>query len=306
MCWSHPLAFLPALPHHSVAFLMKPPGLPVFTLESFPQNRPHRSWYLERLERHVANFPGISQPHSHNFYLLLYVTQGHGTHTIDLVTYDLQPGSLFFMTPGQVHHWELSEDAQGYVVFFEADFYLFRYPGPRLYDYPFFSSAYSPVLHLGLSDQAIRPLIERMWVEDTTPAPQQDEVVRSYLHICLELAARQYPAPVATPEEPRHAQQLLREFGLLLNEHFRTQRSVQHYADMLHISPNHLNALCRRQLGKTASTLIQERVLVEAHRLLRHTDATVGQVADALGFEDASYFSRYFRKHTGHSPGKSM
>jgi AraC family transcriptional activator of pobA len=207
------------------------------------------------------------------------------------------------MTPGQVHHWELSTDAQGYVVFFEADFYLFRYPGPRLYDYPFFTSTYPPLLQLGLSDEAIRPLIERMWSEDTMPAPQQDEVVRSYLHICLELAARHYNAQVATPDEPRHAQQILREFGQLLNQHFRTQRSVQHYADLLHISPNHLNALCRRQLGKTASTLIQERVLVEAQRLLRHTDATVGQVADTLGFEDASYFGRYFRKHTGQTPG---
>ena len=96
----------------------------------------------------------------------------------------------------------------------------------------------------------------------------------------------------------------MREFGLLLNQHFRTHRSVQHYADLLHVSPNHLNALCRRQLGKTASALIQERVLVEARRLLRHTDATIGQVADALGFEDASYFGRYFRKHTGQTPGE--
>lgn len=253
----------------------------------------------------MANFPGISQPHAHDFYLLLYVTQGHGTHTIDLVPYVLQPGSLFFMVPGQVHHWQLSDDAQGYVVFFEADFYLFRYPGPRLYEYPFFTSTYSPVLELGANDDAIRPLIERMWAEDTTPAPQQDEVFRSYLHICLELAARHYTAPaIPAPDEPRHAQQLLREFGLLLNQHFRTQRAVQHYADLLHVSPNHLNALCRRQLGKTASALVQERVLVEARRLLRHTDATIGQVADALGFEDASYFGRYFRKHTGQTPGE--
>ncbi|GAB2767666.1 AraC-like DNA-binding protein [Hymenobacter luteus] len=282
---------------------MQPPHLPVLTLDSFPQQRP-RPWYLEQLARHVANFPGTSRPHAHDFYLLLYVTQGQGTHTIDLVTYDLQPGSLFFMTPGQVHHWQLSEGAQGYVVLFEADFYLARYPGGRLYEYPFFNHFHAPVLQLGSSEAELLPLFERMWQEHTTPAPQQDEVFRSYLHICLELAARHYPTPVPQPAggEPRHAQQLLREFGALLNQRFRTQREVQHYADLLHVSPNHLNALCRRHLGKTASALVQERVLMEARRLLRHTSATVAQVADTLGFDDASYFGRYFRKHTGQTP----
>ncbi|UPL48024.1 AraC family transcriptional regulator [Hymenobacter sublimis] len=283
---------------------MNPPGLPVLTLNSFPQGQP-RPWYLEQLARHVANFPGVSQPHAHDFYLLLYVTGGHGTHTIDLVRYELRPGSLFFMTPGQVHHWQLSEGAQGYVVLFEADFYLFRYPGARLFDYPFFQHSHPPVLQLGPTETELLPLFERMWQEHLAPAPQQDEVFRSYLHICLELAARHYPTSPDQPAaagEPRHAQQLLREFGALINQYFRTQREVQLYADLLHVSPNHLNALCRRHLGKTASALIQERLLIEARRLLRHTPATVAQVADSLGFDDASYFSRYFRKHAGHSP----
>ncbi|WBO83016.1 helix-turn-helix transcriptional regulator [Hymenobacter yonginensis] len=280
-------------------------SLPVLTLQSFPQGPGRRPWYLERLERHVANFPGVSQAHAHDFYLLLYVTQGQGTHTIDLVSYPLAPGSVFFMTPGQVHHWQLSDDAQGYVVLFEADFYLFRYPGERLFEYPFFDHRHAPALQLPAPETELLPLLQRMWQEAADPAPHQDEVVRSYLHLCLELAARHYPPD--TPEnppadEPRHAQQLLRQFGSLLNQHFRQQREVQHYADLLHVSPNHLNALCRRHLGKTASALVQERVLLEARRLLHHTPATVAQVADALGFEDASYFGRYFRRHTGRTP----
>ncbi|MBX0292945.1 AraC family transcriptional regulator [Hymenobacter sp. HSC-4F20] len=282
---------------------MHPPSLPVLTLDSFPQSRP-RPWYLERLAQHVANFPGVSQPHAHDFYLLLYVTHGRGTHTIDLVSYELHPGSLFFMTPGQVHHWQLSSDAQGYVVLFEAAFYLFRYPGARLFEYPFFQHAHRPVLQLPPDETELGPLFARMWGEHQAPAPQQDEVFRSYLHICLELAARLYPPAPPKPAagEAPHAQQLLREFGSLINQHFRSQRTVQLYADLLHVSPNHLNALCRRHLGKTASTLIQERVLIEARRLLRHTSATIAQVADALGFEDASYFSRYFRTHAGQTP----
>ncbi|MCR5889053.1 helix-turn-helix transcriptional regulator [Hymenobacter sp. J193] len=280
---------------------MKAPTLPVLTLKSFPQGRPRRPWYLEQLARHVANFPGVSQPHAHDFYLLLYVTHGHGTHTIDLVSYALQPGALFFMTPGQVHHWHLPADAQGYVVLFEADFYLFRYPGSRLFDYPFFNHRHAPVVYLPEAETDIHWLMERMWRENTHPGPAQDEVFRSCLHLCLELAARHFPEAPASAE-PLHAQELLRAFGALINQHFRTSRAVQYYADLLHVSPNHLNALCRRHLGKTASALVQERVLLEARRLLRHSPATIAQLADALGFEDASYFSRYFRQHTGHTP----
>jgi AraC-like DNA-binding protein len=282
---------------------MKKPGVPVLALDSFPQRPARRAYYLERLDRHVANFPGVSTPHSHSFYLLLYVTAGHGTHTIDLVTYALQPGSVFFMTPGQVHHWQLSPDAQGYIIFFSPDFYLFRYPGHRLFEYPFFNPLHPPVLYLTSEENELRRVVELMWEEATTPAPQQEEVMRSCLHIFLELAARHYPETgTAAPEEHPHGLQLLREFGLLINQHLRESRTVQHYADQLHISPNHLNALCRRHLGKTASRLIQERVVLEARRLLTHSTQTVAQIADALGFEDASYFGRYFRKHTNTTP----
>lgn len=281
---------------------MKPPGLPVFALAAFPQHPTRRAFYLERLETHVANFPAVSAPHAHSFYLLLYVTQGQGTHTIDLVTYDLKPGSLFFMAPGQVHHWQLSADAAGILLFFDPDFYLFRYPGPRLFEYPFFTARHAPVLYLSPGEEELFPLFGRMAREAAAPAPHQDDVLCAYLHIVLELAARHTLAPATLNHEPRHGLQLLREFGTHLTQHFRRSRAVQEYAQLLHISPNHLNALCRRHLGKTASQLIQERVVLEAQRLLTHSTHTIAQIADALGFEDASYFGRYFRKHTGHTP----
>jgi len=123
-------------------------------------------------------------------------------------------------------------------------------------------------------------------------------VFRSYLR--RELAARHCPAQPAA--EASRALQQIRQFGALLNEHFRTQRSAGDYAELLHLSPNHLNALCRRALNKTASTLIHVRVIVEAQRLLSHSALGVAQVAYELGFEDASYFGRYFHKYVGTTP----
>ncbi|MBO2010715.1 helix-turn-helix domain-containing protein [Hymenobacter negativus] len=279
---------------------MKPSAPPVLALASFPQPPARTPYYCERLETHVVRFPHVNAPHAHDFYLLLYITEGGGTHTIDLVTYELRPGSVFFLTPGQVHHWQLSAATRGFLVFFDTDFYLFRYPGSRLYEYPFFEHKHPPVLYLPADEPEIQPLFARLYAEYLAPQANQAEVFRSYLYLCLELAARHYPALPAA--ETNLAQQQIRQFGALLNEHYRTRRSVSDYAELLHLSANHLNALCRRVLNKTASALIHERVITEARRLLSYSALGVAQVAYELGFEDASYFVRYFRKYAGTTP----
>ncbi len=279
---------------------MKAPAPPVLALASFPPAPARTPYYCERLETHVVRFPHVSVPHAHDFYLLLYITHGTGTHTVDLVTYELRPGSLFFLAPGQVHHWQLAADTRGFVVFFDTDFYLFRYPGHGLYAYPFFDSAHPPVCYLPPAETEIRPLVERLFAEYTGPYASQPEVFRSYLHLCLELAARHYPARPAT--ETSLALGQIRAFGALLNRHYRTRRSVRAYAELLHLTPNYLTALCRRVLNKTASDLIHERVVVEARRLLSYSALGVAQVAYELGFEDASYFVRYFHKYAGTTP----
>jgi len=279
---------------------MKPSAPPVLALASFPQPPARTPYYCERLETHVVRFPHVNVPHAHDFYLLLYITEGTGTHTIDLVTYELRPGSVFFLTPGQVHHWQLNTDTRGFLVFFDTDFYLFRYPGSRLYEYPFFEHAHPPVLYLAADEAEIQSLFARLYAEYLVPQANQAEVFRSYLYLGLELAARHYP--VLPAAETNLAQQQIRQFGALLNEHYRTKRSVSDYAELLHLSANHLNALCRRVLNKTASALIHERVITEAQRLLSHSALGVAQVAYELGFEDASYFVRYFRKYAGTTP----
>lgn len=280
---------------------MKSPALPILALEAFAPDPYHQPpYYLQRLENHLAQFPAVSKPHAHSFYLLLYVTQGHGTHTIDAYTHELRPGSLFFLAPGQAHAWQLSADAQGYIVFFSAAFYQRQYPAARLAAYPFFDPAQRPSLYLPPGQNEIEPLFASMLAEKQQAAPNEYEVVGAYLFLTLELAARAY-APAAAPP-PAHAQEQVRAFTQLLDHHFRQHKTVRFYAEQLHLTPNHLNAVCRRLLAKTASDLIHARIIAEAQRLLRHSAQTVAQIADALGFDDASYFTRYFRKYAGQTP----
>ena len=278
---------------------MKNPAPPVLALAAFPHAR--TPYYVEQLRAHVARFPHVNTPHAHAFYLLLYISQGHGTHTVDLVTYELRPGSVFFLAPGQVHHWQLANDTEGIILFFEPSFYQLRYPEHDLLSLPFFDSRHPPVLYLPATANELAPLFAQLRHEYEADFANQAEVLRAYLALVLELAARHYPAAAASTEAGL-AQSQIRQFGALLNQHYRSKRSVREYAELLHLTANYLNALCRRVLGQTASDLIHARVVLEARRLLTHSALSVAQVADELGFDDPSYFGRYFRKYAGLSP----
>jgi len=128
------------------------------------------------------------------------VTHGQGTHTIDLVTYELRPGGLYFLAPGQAHSWVLPPDAQGYILFFSAAFYQRQYPADRLAGYPFFDPARPPVLYLPPTESTLRGLLASVLAENTTPAANRDEVVGAYVYLLLELAGRFY-----AQEQDRHA-----------------------------------------------------------------------------------------------------
>lgn len=102
------------------------------------------------------------------------------------------------------------------------------------------------------------------------------------------------------PLAAQHRQ--VRAFTNLVDQHFRTLKSVRAYAAQLRITPNHLNALCRRLLHHTASEVLHARVVAEARQLLTQSGASVAAIAAALGFADASYFARYFKKYVHQTP----
>ena len=107
--------------------------------------------------------------------------------------------------------------------------------------------------------------------------------------------------PAVWPALSRKSQQL-EKFRDLIDAHMRQRWSVAQYAEQLGISAGQLTRLTRESLGKSSNDLINERVLVEAQRELIYTNSSIKQIADGLGFEDESYFGRFFRKHMALSP----
>ena len=97
-------------------------------------------------------------------------------------------------------------------------------------------------------------------------------------------------------------QERLEEFLELLDIHITTHKQVSQYTDLMNLSPYQLNEITKATLGKTPSALINEHIILEAKRHLLATPNQIKDIADQLGYEDPSYFIRFFRKHTGYSP----
>ena len=88
----------------------------------------------------------------------------------------------------------------------------------------------------------------------------------------------------------------------LLEMNFSTLKQTSEYAARMYLSTYQLNKITKKGMGKTASELINEQVILEARRLLLATSGQVGQISSQLGYEDVSYFIRFFKKHTGYTP----
>lgn len=275
-------------------------SVPVYKLQSFPRHEPDALFYMTRLEKLVQEFKGIDKPHSHTFYLVMWLVQGNGTHTIDFRTYPIAANQLYFLTPGQVHSWELSADTQGYNLFFDANFFRGRF-GNRLYQYPFFHShQHQPLLEVTDDQPLFSDLFAYAYEEYGHRRLNRADVFLSFVHILLETANRLYNQQWVGSDT--HLYDRIRQYEELIENQFLTAREVSAYAEQMNLTPNHLNHICKKVLGKTASQLLHERIVIEAQRLLTHTTQSIKEIGFQLSFDDPSYFVRFFKKYTGQTP----
>jgi AraC-like DNA-binding protein len=153
------------------------------------------------------------------------------------------------------------------------------------------------------TQQKLKLLLDVFVAEFNTPDNiQQDMLImllKRLIIVITRLARSEYIPPQKLPDDKFH---LIRKFNFLVETHFQTEHSVSFYAQQLNKSPKTLANLFAIYNHKTPLQVIQERIIIEARRLLYYTDQSIKQITYGLGFEDAAYFSNFFKKHTGQSP----
>ncbi|GAB4045869.1 AraC family transcriptional regulator [Spirosoma litoris] len=248
----------------------------------------------------VSRFKEIikrTQPHKHNGYFeLIILLEGDGFHWVDTKLLPIAPPMAFFLSPGQLHCWQLTAIPKGFVVMFRADFIDPKHSGDL---YPLVQQL-EQRKELPLPESApFRELLVAIETEYTHPSPHSPVILRAMLQILL---ARLLAVDQPQLEPTKTADLTYRRFTNILRQPGSLAHRVFSYAEKLGVTPQHLNSICRRVAGKSASELIAEQVVLEGKRYLLHTDQSVTEVAEQLGFSDPSHFVKYFKKWTNQTP----
>ena len=252
---------------------------------------PHLLFKIARFRKEIRK----TNPHKHNSYFeIIYLSKGSGTHAIDHQSYAVKPFTLFTVRKEQVHHWELNEEPDGFVLILKKGFVdnsldkdLKKLLGQV--------SAY-PCIYLE-SDEAVEPFFELLLREYRPETMPNLLVVEGLLKALL--AKIQENAHSITHSH-RNKSDLYESFCELLSTSLKN--NVAHYASLLHTSPQNLNAACRKANNQSAAEILAEFIISEAKRLLIYTDMTISEIAITLDFKDNSHFVKYFKRHTTSTP----
>lgn len=227
----------------------------------------------------------VQELHRHDFYYLLVLEKGAGVHEIDFTPYTICDHSIFFMRPGQVHKLLLKAGSTGYLM--------------QLHSCKASATNHYELTAAGF--QKLLPILTYIFQEYTDQHEKYQEVIKANMEIFFIELARQFNKHLSDHAN-LYMQEQLEAFSALLETHVVSRKQVSQYAELLHLSTYQLNAVTKATVGKTCSVLINEYIILEAKRYLLATADQVNQIADRLGYEDVSYFIRFFKKHTGHSP----
>lgn len=272
---------------------------PVYEIENFDENIFYNNLYVSSFKEHLKKHHFIEKLHRHNFYLLVLFTHGTGLHTIDFDTFEIQKGSLFLMQPGQIHSWTLSEDIEGYVVFYSKEIFNLHFKSKKIEEYSFFQSfTNSPEILLRLEEiELICPYFNLMINESKNSFNYKKDKLLNLLDVIHIEISRIYSSE-NNQEKPIYNYKL-KQFDVLLETYFKIEKSPSFYAEKMAITLKHLNRITKVVMNKTVTELITQRLILESKRLMVERNLTINQIADELGFSSPNYFVKLFKKHEG-------
>ena len=237
------------------------------------------------------------------FYTLLIIESGSGNLMIDHEVHQLKKGRVFFVNYNQIFRFADVENLTGEAVLFTRSFYNLIYTGNRkIKD----DTALSQLPTL--TDFAKNELTNfRNGITDIKKEFSDPKVLSKEI-ICLLLKASMLKYIRKTDNadyinfKTNRKSTYIEQFKSLVETHFKELKRTSDYSEKLTISANYLNALIKEKLDISAENVIQNRVILEAERLLLNTDLSVTEISYELGFSDKSHFGKYFKKVTLESP----
>jgi AraC-like DNA-binding protein len=226
--------------------------------------------------------------------------------------YDFNEGVLSFFAPGQVSSFdgkEKMESTYGWGLFFHPDLIRKSNLGKTIKDYNFFSYDVHEALHLSKKEEDIlNDCIEKIQFElDQNIDGHSQNLLISNIELLLNYCNRFYERQFHT--RANHHKDVVSQVESLIHDYYENNKqhetgplSIQHLADQVHLSPNYLSDLLKKETGKNTKEHINDYLVDAAKTELLNTSANVSEIAYDLGFNYPHYFSRLFKKKTGITP----
>ncbi|TQM21077.1 helix-turn-helix domain-containing protein [Chryseobacterium aquifrigidense] len=263
------------------------------------------------LQKHGEN---ASKAHIHSYYQIIWFKKGNGRHFVDFKQYDVIDNSIFFIARDQVHYFDEGTDYEGILLHFNESFIIQKdsevefFLKCSLFNNPYQIPSCCIGDHIVVTLDLYLNLMQQELAnnEENTDHFGREELLRLYLKsFLIQVQRRKNEFELNNSDFPFHTDekrmQLMR-FINLIDENYKKGLPVSEYASIMNFSSRTLSDLTNNFLNKTPSQMIQERMILEAQRMLLHSDLNISQIADHLGFEDPSYFVKYFKKHVQQSP----
>lgn len=245
-----------------------------------------------------------AKPHSHSYYQIIWFFESGGTHTVDFTNFDIKANTILFISKDQIHAFDDTLDVKGWLIHFNESFFMHTevdiFLKYRIFNTPKKSSFEIKGENLKMARSYISMLQKERAQENSFG---NEEVLRYLLKsflINLERVHRKGPDERLEINDLYELQFL--QFKELLEEHYKKGFSVQDYASALGISTKTLSTITKAVVSRSPSFLISERLILEAKRLLKFTPLQISEIAYKIGFEDASYFAKFFKRKAGQSP----
>lgn len=243
--------------------------------------------------------PGPLEPNRHTFYEIILLSEAHEEiHTIDFEPYVMRPGSIFFLAPGQIHFWEPGTRLRGKVLrFTEACFVTPCVPDTLSILSQETSARFMPDATLFAT---IMGYLERIQQEQSHDAALHFESANALLTLLLADLERAFVKSFG--KMPQMQSELMERLLGFHRRHGWRIATVEEAAAHLGVSEDGLNREVKRCSGLSAGAFLRSRTILEAKRMLIFLPQPASAIGEKLGFVDAAYFSRFFKRETGMSP----
>lgn len=247
-----------------------------------------------------------AMPHSHSYYQIIWFFDCKGTHNVDFKTYEVKNNTILFIAKDQIHAFDNRLDINGWLIHFNESFFMhtevdifLKYNIFKQQENPCYAMETKAIesgkIYIGLILNELSNRT-RFGFEDSIKF-----LLKCFL-INLERVHQKRDRETSSKNDSYTLQ--LYQFKELVEANYKDNLSVSMYASLMNISSKTLNTITKTVVNKSPSQLIAERIILEAKRLLKFTSLQIGEIAYKLGFEDPSYFVKYFKRHTNIAPSK--